>query len=522
MPNKTQPIYEFVLSSIDKNGKVPGTCDKLPDDANFFSGLSFGFVGGAFEGILPSGKVAGKKESRKAYKLSASINRFADTMSVASKVAMCRALGERYSISYLQKVIEGVSVPNDKVPAFHREVEKLVLTSPDRNVVKYCLYLMTLGEVDVNKEIILNLAKHDEFTVHAIRAALLGIAEPNEIVFDIAKHVDGWGKISAVEYLSPETQEIRDWLLRYGCANSIMDNYLALICAEKGQLLETLRAEEIDGPLFSGTGIILKALIEDTGPAESIEDYNDGAVVVGLYLSHAVKHVQTIDDLLAVCAINGMLNRPEFKTDELKSKGWSSELVEDYKKSCGQIITDQKWTEIIWSHIKSEDRVANWKGREAAQRLNIDIWEYIFARLQAIHDDNTNREKSAYYFELAATENRERFQRLVDFAEEHLPLEAIASGPSTDMGLGLEYEDNSCLDTMLQFLKHKDGIGIKLVAAGLWSKVIRNRNLAIGALETWDTQHFSSPIYQRLKALKKIEPNKDVKQRVVALLSKMR
>ena len=519
---KTQSIYEFVLSSINEDGKIPGTAEKLPDDASFFSGFSFGFVGGAFEGIMPPGKTTEKKELRKAAKISISINRFADQLSVTAKTAMCKTLKERYSISYLQNAIKGVSISSDKVPAFHKEIEELALASPDRNVVKYSLYLMTLGEVDFDKNIILNLAKHDEFTVHAIRAALLSEKNPNEMIFDIAKHVDGWGKISAVEYLLPDTEEIRDWLLRYGCANNIMDNYLALICADRGQLLEALHADEIDDPLFAGAGVILKALIEDTGPAESIDDYKDGVAVVGLYLSHAGKRDLNIDDLLTVCAINGMLNREEFLSDENIAKGWSVDFVEEYKKICEKIIADPKWTEVIWNNVKADDRVVNWKGREAAKKLHIDIWEYIFLKLQTVPDDDPHHEKGTYYFVLAETDDGERFQKLVDYTEQKLPLEIIASGPALDVGLGLEYQNHSCLDTMLQFLRNKDGVGIKLIEAGLWSKVIRNRNLALSALETWDVQHYSPFIISRLQSLKKCEPDKGVKKRVTALLGKIR
>ena len=517
MSDKTQSIYDFILSSISRDGEITDTCKKLPDDASFFSNLSFGFVGGAFESIMPSGETTDKETIRKVDKIASSINTFAEKLSPETKTIMCEILKERHSIGCFQQVIEKVSVPREKVPAFYREIKELVLTSSDRNVVKYGLYLMTLGLTESDREIILNLAKHDEFTVHAIRVVLLGFDESNEIIFDIAKHVDGWGKICAVEYLSPETDEIRNWLLRYGCANNIMDNYLALICAEKGQLLEALRADEIDDPLFSGAGIILKALIEDIGPAESIEDYEDGTVVVGLYLAHADKHILKIDDLLTVCAIKEMLDRSDFLSKDNISKGWSKELIEDYKMICEKIITDQKWTEIIWSLIKADDRVANWKGREAAGKLNIDIWDYIFERLQVVSDDDTHYEKSAYYFELASTEDSERFQRLVDYTERKLRLDIIASGPAMDMDLS----DNSCLDTMLQFLCGKDGVGVKLIEAGLWSNDIRHRNLTLSALETWSTQHYSLLIIERLKSLKKYEPSEDVKQRVITLLNRL-
>jgi len=47
MSDIPQSIYEFILFSINDDGRIPGTCEKLPDDASFYSDFSFGFVGGA-------------------------------------------------------------------------------------------------------------------------------------------------------------------------------------------------------------------------------------------------------------------------------------------------------------------------------------------------------------------------------------------------------------------------------------------------------------------------------------------
>jgi len=121
MSDKNQSIYEFVLSSINEDGKVPATCEKLPDDTSFFDGFSFGFAGGAFEGIMPSGKTTEKKEIRIAAKISAAVNRFADRLSAASKSYMCRTLKDRYSTCYLQNVIERIRVSSEKVPEFHKQ-----------------------------------------------------------------------------------------------------------------------------------------------------------------------------------------------------------------------------------------------------------------------------------------------------------------------------------------------------------------------------------------------------------------
>lgn len=511
-------IYEFIVDSIGEDGRIPCSCENLPDDAVFFSGFSFGFIGGAFEGIMPSEKVTEKGELRKAKKILKTVHSFANRPSIRTQEAMCKALKARYSTSYLQPVIEGLRVPNEKLAAFYDGIKELVLSSPDRNITKYGLYFMCLGNVDKDKDVLINLAKHDEFTIHAIRAILLGFNEPNEVIFSIARQVDGWGKISAVEYLEPETEEIRYWLLRFGCANNIMDNYLAMICAEKGRLLEALQAPQIDRELFVGAGVILKALIEDTGPAESIQDYQDGSAVVRLYLEHAVNMCVQIDDLLTVLAIYDLLRRDDILTDEMRAKGWTPAIIDSCAPVCEGIVRDPKWLDLVWEAVKSEDRFNNFKGRAAARKLGIDIWGYTFNRLHDIPNGDMNFEKDACYFELADTSDPARFQKLVDFAQTDLPLDKIACGPGTEMGLGDNYRDHTCLDTILQNLSNREGVGVKLIETGLWSKVVRNRNLALSVLETWYKRSYSATIVSRLKALKKSEPDKHVKKRVKQLL----
>ena len=62
-------------------------------------------------------------------------------------------------------------------------------------------------------------------------------------------------------WLQPETDEIRDWILRKGCANDIMDEYLGLECANKGGLIFALRQDSIDDDLYEGVAIIIDALL---------------------------------------------------------------------------------------------------------------------------------------------------------------------------------------------------------------------------------------------------------------------
>jgi len=76
-----------------------------------------------------------------------------------------------------------------------------------------------------------------------------------------------------VERLEPTSDEIREWILRKGCANEIMDAYLGLECGNKGNLIGALRHGSIDDELFEGISVIIDALL-DEGPVEGISVYD--------------------------------------------------------------------------------------------------------------------------------------------------------------------------------------------------------------------------------------------------------
>lgn len=196
-------------------------------------------------------------------------------------------------IAAIDPILRGLQESCDK-----SESEKLYLlgiylahTSEDVDLVK--LGIVITGLYDMNGEawvqgIITTLALCNEFTLYAAVAAS-GWTNGNDLVFQMVQRVDGWGKILAMKCLEPETDEIRDWILRHGCSNRIMDAYLGLICANKGDLISVLRRDCIDNELFTGISIIIDALL-DEGPTAGISKYEYAEEALALYAKHVKEH----------------------------------------------------------------------------------------------------------------------------------------------------------------------------------------------------------------------------------------
>jgi hypothetical protein len=174
----------------------------------------------------------------------------------------------------------------------------LALESDKAELVKLGIALLgviKLGSESGLPEAIATLGLCDEFTLYAIVAAAHW-PDGNDIIFSIAQKVDGWGKIHVVERLEPATEEIRQWLLRRGCANHIMDAYLSLECAEKGDLIGALRKKSLDDELYDGIAVIIDALL-DEGPVDGISAYEHAEEALARYLRFAGLHCKTLKHL---------------------------------------------------------------------------------------------------------------------------------------------------------------------------------------------------------------------------------
>ena len=106
---------------------------------------------------------------------------------------------------------------------------------------KMGLTILSAYTVPFVEEVMMECGVYDEFTYYAARVLPRDCWEQgNDELFRLAQNVHGWGRIYAVEYLQPETQEIRDWLLYEGSNNDIDPQYSANVCLQKAGAVSRL------------------------------------------------------------------------------------------------------------------------------------------------------------------------------------------------------------------------------------------------------------------------------------------
>lgn len=360
----------------------------------------------------------------------------------------------------------------------------LAANSTQAETVKFGLSLLELFDTESDesmRDFVFTLGLSDEFTLFAL-FLIGGWEDGNEKIWELARLLKGWGKVHAVERLQPNTEEIREWILCFGCENSILNNYVALTCALKCSLTERLRSPKLTDEEFRGASIILQALLEEGGPCAGIESFEDGDLALHRLLQHAAQRKADLSLLTLLLDIRDYYDELENEEDAEDGGGEESRRTEMQKqaglcaaKLCRSLLEDADSTDIIMKEIRA--------GRPdsaviAANRLSIDITGEVW---KSIEEAPLERFSIAWY--LAKDEQGAR--RLAELYENTLPLEEMASGVSDLLGVGEEYKQYNCLGYLLQLFRPYPMVGTGLVAAALNAPVVNNRTMASRVLVDW-------------------------------------
>lgn len=499
-----ESIYDVISRSINSEGKL---------DLNFMlpfkkpSPTEMRFIPGAKDGIglYHFNLRTPKSAANKIFKLLKSDWKKGDSDSQEKVAEILNRYGSWTVIDYVLHLIRDKQKEIDPKNIFYYAC-KLAFESTNEELVKLGICLFGLLDLS-NEEEIMNrlfiLALYEEFTLYVL-ATISNSPKGNDIVFKIAQKVDGWGKIHAVEYLEPATDEIREWILRKGCANAVMDAYLGLECAIKGDLINALKRDSFDEELFEGISVIIDALL-DEGPVDGISVYEHTEEALKLYLRIATEHAFTIIHLWRLLNLQAWLENATISNrDELK-------------KICDNIVNREAWKEMIMEILNKPDDELLFYAINAGLRLNMDIIEFVFRAAKK------NPVEHFGYLHILY-KNPEYANELTKIYEELLPLDAMAAGMGNFLFPENYAKEHHCLEFILQELKNYPEMGEKLVETGLKSPVVRERIAACKVIEEWSKRlnqnldTISPGLYAILKEIARIEVDKDSRQLMKKLL----
>jgi hypothetical protein len=505
-------IYQHISDNIDpQSGRLKQSAHALPDDARRFKPGELRWVSGAMDGIF-SHHVA-HQDLKQADQIADLLCDLSRTGSPRSKEKLYEILLQDSLTNCIDPAMEkAVDMGLSPEPYLHDFARLLAMRSPDRGPVKFGIAILGLIRDPTDLEVIKTLGKHDEFTLFSAVAVSNTAANPDAELFELAKVVDGWGKIHLVERLAQtEDPAIRHWLIRDGYKNSIMYGYLAFMCAVGGGLHQELANPSIDEELFDGAGDIIEALISG-GPAESIHEYEHAADVIGAYLEHFGSFPKKIKHFLVLRSIDRYLSGGSWDDTATARGGWSEESRNQAMELVRRYSAESAWTELVQRGLSSSDQQVFYNADRAAQHLGIDTWSIHWRRLQSDPTTPSN------WFSLMSLANEDRIDEIVGAAVRMLPLDEVATGPAEEMDFGPAYEIHRCLDFVVQGLDRYPGKGEALILAALASPVTRNRNMALKALSTWSADERSDELDCALNGALSVEPVDDLRTRILKVL----
>lgn len=512
MPWDQHPsIYEHIEAHV-----VPGETglseggDTLPDEKRLTGELKW--VAGGMDGAF-SHHVSGGDDAKKAGDLFQSVQAYCSQPTAKNKKALYDKIVEQHAIDFIDPLLEKIT--NERTLNTDRLYEcarSFATQAPDREAVKLGIAILGLFRLPEDRDLFLLLGRHEEFTLYC-SVALMNAQDNSDLdLWELAKNVDGWGRINTVERLAQtENPQINDWLLREGYKNSVMYEYLAYTCAESGNLKEALDRQQVDDGLLDSAAEIITALIAG-GPAQDMDDYEDGAAVTASFLGLMDSRAKTLTQLLAVSSIKDFLANDQADWKAREGRGWAEDKRTELSTLCKSIMERPTWRTLISERLKSDDALVFFEANQSARVLGIDTWPTHWERLQ------TKPLDSSRWYEVMRLADNERIGEIIAFAEKSIPVAEIATGPADEMGFGKKFVAHSCMDYILQDLRRFPGKGFRLVEAGLRSPVVRNRNMSINALSEWGKDKWPETAEATLKQAISIEPKEDVRKRMLNVL----
>ncbi len=214
------------------------------------------------------------------------------------------------AIYYTDALSKWIKENNSTIPAqrLYRFAVGVLKNAQNIEAVKLGLSIcqcINMDRDEQGKDIVRSLAELDELTLFGIYA-MQSWTNKNAEIFRLAKNLHGWGRIHAVNYLEPTTDEIRDWLLLEGCKNTVSPVYSAYEVARKIDLLELISAESFDHRQFLPVTYIMLALIKKE-PVNGMLELENSHKVIEKYIERATELCDCEKDYHAIYTIGKYL-----------------------------------------------------------------------------------------------------------------------------------------------------------------------------------------------------------------------
>lgn len=268
-----KPLYQYIKENLTDAGTLPESFS-LPAETE--EGMPR-FVDGAMDGISIYHMGFAPLDDEKTAELGRLVR-----LAAAGKTkeaedgfeAFCKENRAVKIIDALQGFImdHTSELPAEKMHAF---ATKMMFESSRVECVKIGMSILELFNTYQEKELadaIRTIGMSDEFTIFSV-FLMRRWPEGDKEILELAKKVRGWGRIHCVDFIEPESEEVKEWLLQNGVDNDIMPAYSGYRVFEKADV-EGLLEKDLTQEQMSNILKVVSAML-DEGPVSGISNLEE-------------------------------------------------------------------------------------------------------------------------------------------------------------------------------------------------------------------------------------------------------
>jgi len=509
-------IYQFILDNKKADGRVASYLS-LPDEAPVRDDNEYHLAPGALEGIFlhmddlglsgaddfqkPPASV--EKTEPHDQKILSALRQVIIEPTNESAVLLYNLLLQQHALAYITPLMGAIEKSSD--PPSRRVVEVgywLATEAADREAVKAGMAFLSLCRSSAYRDLFLILGSHEEFTMYAAESLRHSETESDRLIWELAKSVGGWGRVSLVEKLASTTDpDIKRWMLVKGFRNNVECHKVVFVCAQTGDLYTALLDPKPDDEILEGAGDILDLLMYSHG-RYLITEYANAAETTLLYLRHLQTREVSNDAFSNVKSIARFL-RKDYDGIISSNPEWNNRK-DEMLALITSIYAQPVWKKRVLEWLASDDDWLFGRAVKMAAAIGFDIWESCFTFLQQTGDWS--------YITLSL--NEERLERLLAYAGEILLLDQFPSGQEE-----ADKKVSSALSSLFDALWHFTGKGCPFILAGLRSPSDLNRTNAAFVLAIWPRHDWPEEMEATLRFALTHEEDPDVKEIMKKTLS---
>lgn len=554
-------LYAFINEQIDpRTGTLSPDAPSLPDESTVRRFSRTRWAPGALEGL---GTRHMKWDgSEKAWRAARLLELIAEGKP-AAEPALYEMLRADDVVTFYSDALDLAAARiSEPEPVLHDLARRLATESADRGPVKFGIAMLGSFADPQDLPIVQKLALHDEFGLYAAEAIAEMAPDRQRALYDMARKVQGWGRIEAVSRMvATHDPMLRTWLLAEGFRNAITPQYLAYQCvtiADLAGALEALepgsRSDKSDLPLLVGAADLLQALIAP-GPAPGFAQYEEAPRAATAFLRHVQKRRDSVSFYLAALAIREYVaslsaeqpadgagtaqTAPSADDSDASSDSadaqpvqrahWTPQQQREVAALADRVVSDGSWRRHVLAAMADDDTDLD-QAERAARKLGIETFP-VHARHLVKRADNARRWELAF-----AAARPEDVKRLVEiaqnafsrrFADARVRQPLARPSPEEDpkgvpgaMQPATDWRAGAALEAVLHGVARYPGSGMSLVESSLSDADGRVRRAAVDTLVRWGEPYLRNvSVRAALNQAARNEVDASLRARMVALLN---